>query len=175
MDRAIAAAAVQLDTVSLGMRVRALRAVDGARLGPRRPGCWVQTPAPRVSAPRVHRKLAQRCHRLQQACPKMLRAQQCSDVAMASLRARSRGSRLSGPGPSRWMEGAAWTRGQSHRPAGFPPHCPQGPQAAAPRAPRHVREPARARPAGMGLGAAASFRNAPQCECDFLGLEPVSH
>lgn len=105
----------------------------------------------------------------------MLRAQQGSDVATASLRAQSRGSRLPGPGPSRWLEGAAWARGQSHWPASLPPHSPQGPRAAAPRAPRHVQEHARARAGGLGLGAAAPFKNAPQCECDFLGLEPVSH
>ena len=39
VDRAIAAAAVQVAAVSLGTRVRARRAGDGARLGPRRPGC----------------------------------------------------------------------------------------------------------------------------------------
>ena len=71
--------------------------------------------------------------------------------------------------------GTAWVWGQSRWPAGFPPHSLQSPRAAAPRSLRHVQERARATPAGLGLGAAAPFRNAPQCERDFLGLEPVSH
>lgn len=51
---------------------------------------------------------------------------------------------------------------------------PPGPSSSCPAGSQTRQERARATPAGLGLGAAAPFRNAPQCERDFLGLEPVS-